>query len=207
MSPRPVHLYLTDTMADWEAGHAIAHIRRPSWQREPGRYEVVTAAATREPVTTMGGARVLPDITLADIDLDTSAMLILTGADTWEDEARHAEVLALARSFIEAGTPVAAICGATFGLARAGLLDERAHTSNAPVFLTASGYAGAHLYRAEPAVTDRGLITASGCFPVAFASHIFAALDLYEPEVLAAWTGLYTTGDESYFAKLAAVAA
>jgi hypothetical protein len=53
-------------------------------------------------------------------------------------------------------------------------------------------------------VTDSSLITASGCFPVDFARHIFAALDLYEPDVLDAWHGLYTTGDSAHFAVLAA---
>lgn len=198
-----VDLYITDTMADWEAGHAIAHIMRPSWQREPGRYRVRTVAASAAPVTTMGGIRITPDATLSELSPKTSAMLILTGADTWDDDA-HGEVLDAARTFLDAGTPVAAICGATYGLAVAGLLDDREHTSNAAIYLAGSGYRGAQLYRDEPAVTDRALITASGCHPVDFARHIFAALELYEPDVLDAWHGLYTTGDPRYFAALAA---
>jgi putative intracellular protease/amidase len=108
------------------------------------------------------------------------------------------------RRFLAAKKPVAAICGATYGLAKGGLLDDREHTSNARVFLESSGYRGGHLYRDAPAVTDRGLITASGCFPVDFATHIFKALDLYEPKVLEAWRGLYTTGAVEHFAVLAA---
>lgn len=204
MPPTPVLLYVTDTMADWECGHAIAHIQSPNWQRTPGRYAVTTVAAAAAPVTTMGGVRIVPDRTLAELQPGDAAMLILPGCETWPDAERHAEVIAHARARIAQERPVAAICGATFALAAAELLDERAHTSNAAMYLDSSGYAGGHLYREQPAVTDRGLITASGCFPVDFAAHIFAALALYEAPVLDAWHGLYTTGSPEHFAVLAA---
>jgi putative intracellular protease/amidase len=199
-----VHLYVTDTMADWEAGHAIAHIVKPSWQRHPGRYSVRTVGATGDTVRTMGGVTIVPDMTVAELDPADSALLILTGAETWDDADRHAGIVAAAADFLAHGTPVAAICGATWGLATAGLLDNRAHTSNAAVYLQTSGYAGASRFKDEPAVTDGPLITASGCFPVDFARHIFAALDLYAPDVLGAWYGLYTTGSPEHYAVLAA---
>ena len=100
--------------------------------------------------------------------------------------------------------PVAAICGATFGLARAGLLDERRHTSNAREYLAPSGYRGAALYRDEPAVTDRDLITASGVMPVDFARAIFARLEVFPPKVLDAWYGLHKTGEARSFHELGA---
>lgn len=204
MSAKPVYLYLTDTLADWECGHAIAHITKPDWQREPGRYVVRTVGVTLEPVTTVAGLRIVPDVTFADVDPAASAMLILPGADTWDRTEHHADALRAAQEFLAAGTPVAAICGATMGLALAGLLDDRAHTSNAAEFLASSGYAGGAHYREEPAVTDRGLITASSIWPVDFAAHIFAELDLYSAEVLAAWHGLFTTGDPKYYGTLMA---
>ncbi len=62
--------------------------------------------------------------------------------------------------------PVAAICGATYALAAAGLLDHRRHTSNDPGYLASSGYAGAEHYVEEPAVIDGDLVTATGIAPV-----------------------------------------
>lgn len=144
----------------------------------------------------------IPDTTFADVDPAESAMLILPGADTWHMADHHAGALRAASAFRAAHTPVAAICGATYGLAAAGLLDDRAHTSNAAEFLASSGYAGGAQYREEPAVTDRGLITASSIWPVDFAAHIFAELDLYSDDVLAAWRGLFTTGDPKYYGAL-----
>ena len=61
-------------------------------------------------------------------------MLVLPGADTWVTGGNGA-FATKAREFLDAGVPVAAICGATMGLAVEGLLDQRRHTSNAPEFL------------------------------------------------------------------------
>jgi putative intracellular protease/amidase len=94
--------------------------------------------------------------------------------------------------------PVAAICGATAGLARAGILDDRRHTSNAAVYLEATGYAGAVRYVDEPAVTDGDLITAGATSPVEFAHQIFRRLAVASDRVLDAWLGLFKTGEASY---------
>jgi len=200
-----VHLAVYDTLADWEAGHAVAGVNDPRLQREPGRYAVRTVAASRDPIVTMGGLRIVPDLTLDGLDPGGSAMLILPGADTWEQGGNGAMAQAAGR-WLEAQVPVAAICGATAGLARAGLLDTRTHTSNAPEYLAATGYAGADRYVDAPAVTDHGLITASAMHPVPFAREIFATLELFEPEVLEAWYGLYRTGDTAWFDRLMAAA-
>jgi putative intracellular protease/amidase len=150
----------------------------------------------------MGGMHIQPETLAADLDPAGSAMLILPGAGSW-DAGRNGEFARLAGRFLDAGVPVAAICGATLGLAREGLLDDRAHTSNVLLYLQqADEYHGTELYRDEPAVTDRGLITANSTAPVAFARQVLAALDVYSPEVLDAWYGLYSTGKPEYFFEL-----
>ena len=149
----------------------------------------------------MGGMRIVPDTTLADISPEGGAMLILPGNEIWNTED-FTPFAAKAREFLGAGVPVAAICGATGGLALAGVLDDRAHTSNAVEFLQSTGYRGAGHYRDEPAVTDGDLITATGIAPVEFAREIFARLDLYEPDTLAAWMALYGDRDPAGFYAL-----
>jgi len=201
MNKKTVHLAVFETLADWEIGYATAHIRRESWQREPGRYSIMTVGLTREPVTTMGGLRVQPDIALAELRPEDSAMLILAGGDTWA-EPSMAGFRTAARRFLAAGVPVAAICGATFGLALEGLLDDRAHTSNAAEYLAFSGYAGGGRYVDEPVVTEGDLITATAVAPVHFALAIFSRLGLYEPGVAASWFKLYGDHDQAGYYEL-----
>lgn len=200
---KPVHLAVYDTMADWEAGHAIAHLRSGRFHREPGGYEIVTVALTAEPITTMGGMRVTPDITLDRLAPEASALLILPGADLWDAGDSLAPFARAARTFLDAGVPVAAICGATAGLAREGLLDDRDHTSAVVQYLEAQeGYTGAKRYRDEDAVTDGDLITAGPTEPVAFAREILGRLDVYRPEVLDAWFRLFSRSDASAYEVL-----
>jgi len=197
---RTVHLFVFDTLADWEPGYAVAGINNPEYQTQPGRYRVQTVGIGGM-VTTIGGITIVPDTKLADLDPAESAMLILPGGNVWDGDGIPAAV-EKAREFLAAGVPVAAICGATAGLARGGLLDAAAHTSNAAGYLQATGYGGAARYRADPAVTDGSLITASGTAPLEFAREIFRRLELYEPRMLDAWYALFKTGDASHFYAL-----
>ena len=198
-----VHVAAYDTFVDWEIGYAIAHINKPLWHRQPGRFAVTTVGATRDPITTMGGMRIVPDTALDEVGPQDSAMLILAGSDIWSTD-QFTPFADKARGFLDAGVPVAAICGATGGLALAGLLDDREHTSNAAEFLQGVGYAGGHLYRDEPAVTDRDLITANTTAPVEFARAILERLEVFEPNVLASWFKLYGQRDPAGFYELMA---
>lgn len=202
MRQQTVHLAVYDALADWEYGYAVAGVNDPQFQREPGRYRVLTVAETSEPITTTGGVRIAPEVTLDQLTPEDSAMLIMPGAHSW-DTGGNTAMAAAARRFLDAGVPVAAICGATFGLANAGLLDDYDHTSSALEYLKmAEGYRGEARYRDEVTVTDRGLITAGPAHPLDFAKAIFAQLELYTPETLEAWYGYYSTGDAGYFYKL-----
>lgn len=203
MDTRTVHLAVYDTLADWEYGYAAAHINSPQWQRQPGRYRVATVGETGEPVTTSGGVRIIPDTALAKVDPQESAMLILPGANAW-DEGGLGALAEKAREFLDHDVPVAAICGATFGLARAGLLDTREHTSSVAEYLAASGYAGADRYVEQPVVDDGGLITAGPQSPVDFARAIFERLDMYERDVLDAWYAFYRHQDAAPMTALIA---
>ncbi|MCY0961953.1 MULTISPECIES: DJ-1/PfpI family protein [unclassified Streptomyces] len=198
---KPVHLAVYDTYADWETGHTTAHLTQRG-------HEIRTVGATAEtPVTTMGGLRVLPDQALADLRPEDSSLLILTGAALWDTGDDLAPFAAKAREFLAAGVPVAAICGATAGLARAGLLDGRPHTSAAAEYLGAQpGYGGGADYVEADAVTDGDLITAGPTEPVAFAREVFARLDVYKPDVLDAWYRLFHDSDASAFPVLMAAA-
>ncbi|MGW0559931.1 DJ-1/PfpI family protein [Streptomyces sp. NPDC003016] len=205
MTAKTVHLAVYDTFADWETGHTTAHLAQNG-------YTVRTVAATTGPVTTMGGLRIQPDLTLDDVRPEDSALLVLTGASLWTETAAAATAgsdglapfARKARAFLDAGVPVAAICGATAGLAREGLLDDRAHTGAASFCLAATGYKGGEHYREADAVTaeDGLLITAGPTEPVAFAREVFSRLGVYEGEKLDAWYRLFHDSDASAFEVL-----
>ena len=198
------HVAVFDTLADWEAGHLLAELRTGRFTGTP--FTVVTVAETTAPVTTMGGVRVLPDVALADVDPAASALLVLPGADLWDAGGGDAFAAAAGR-WLAAGVPVAAICGATFGLARAGLLDTCRHTSAAPEYLAASGYRGGEHYVDARAVADDGLVTAGPQSPVQFAAATLGALGLAPAETLAAYEAVFADGDASAYPALMAAAA
>lgn len=210
MGTKTVHLAIYDGLADWEVGHVTAAINDPQFQAEPGQWRVRTVGADDEAVRTMGGMRVVPDLWLDELDPASSELLILPGAAGWHDGSIDTgRWVATARRFLAAGVPVAAICGATHGLADAGLLDDRAHTSSARQYLeSAPGYGGTGYYLQIDATTDRGVITAGTTHGVAFAREILRTLGVFSPAVLHAWTALHTThAPEHYFALMQAAEA
>lgn len=77
MEKQFVHLFVFNTLADWETGYAVAGINNPDMQKHPGRYQIQTVGLDAEPITTIGGITILPDITLDE--LEPGAMLILPG--------------------------------------------------------------------------------------------------------------------------------
>ncbi len=204
MQTKDVYLFVLDTLADWEPGLAIAHLNEPA-PGMPSNYRVRSVGLTRDAIVTKGGLRIVPELTVSELSLDNAALLILPGADIWAD-AKVDPFLDKASAFVRAKLPVAAICGGTLGLARAGLLDTRLHTSNAPQFLAASGYAGAEHYRNEPVVEDDGVITAPATASLELARHLLGKLQVFSPAALEAWYALHRTGKpEHYFTFVEAV--
>ncbi|MFD9440068.1 type 1 glutamine amidotransferase family protein [Streptomyces sp. NPDC060006] len=197
MTRKPVYLAVYDTFADWETGHTTAYLARAG-------YEIRTVGASGDPVTSIGGLRVLPDVALDDVRPEDGALLILPGADLWDAGDELAPFARKAGEFLAADVPVAAICGGTAGLAREGLLDDRTHTSAVSFYLAATGYKGGERYVDADAVTDGNLITAGPTDPVAFAREVFGLLGVYEGEVLDAWYRLFHDSDAQAYAVLEA---
>jgi putative intracellular protease/amidase len=198
-----------DTLADWEIAYVTAelHSRRFFGKKETP-CGIVKVGKDLTPVVSMGGMEIRPDIAVHDvemkaIDFDDDDILILPGSDAWMN-AEHDGVLNLAKKRIAEGKPVAAICGATAGLARVGALNEKKHTSNAMEYLkySSAAYSGEARYVDAPAVSDGGLITASGQCPVDFTYEILKTLGVFRSETLEAWKNLYKTNKPEYFYAL-----
>ncbi|MXO80831.1 MULTISPECIES: type 1 glutamine amidotransferase family protein [unclassified Paenibacillus] len=199
-----VYLYVFDTMADWETGYLTAELNSGRYYKKglvPSK--IVTVGMEKTPVTTMGGLKILPDITLDECSIESTDTLILPGGDTWT-ETIHQPILKIAERCLEEGIWVAAICGATMGLAQAGLLNSRWHTSNDLEYLKmiCPNYTGENYYKVESAVTDGKLITASGTAPLEFSVHVLKALGVFSSKTLEAWYSLNKTRESKYYYEL-----
>jgi putative intracellular protease/amidase len=199
MNTSTAHIALYDNLADWEIGYLLVELRTGRFTGRP--WKIVSVAESREPITSMGGLRIVPDMILDDLDPGDSNLLILPGADLWDagDGAAFADA---ATRFLDTGVPVAAICGATAGLARAGLLDKRRHTSAAAEYLMATGYAGGDFYVDERAVVDSDLITAGPQSPVQFACATLRRLGLATDRTLEAYEGVFHRADVTAYPAL-----
>jgi putative intracellular protease/amidase len=200
MSNRIAHLALYDGAAEMEVGHLLAELHTGRFTGT--RFDLVAVAGSREPVASMGGITMVPDALLAELDPADSDLLVMPGAEMWDVGGGGEAFAAAAGRFLEAGVPVAAICGATAGLARAGLLDTRDHTSASAEYLAMTGYGGGELYRDERAVVDGELITAGPQSPVQFARATLARLGLADESTLEAYEALFDRGDLAAFPVL-----
>ncbi|MGG0458674.1 type 1 glutamine amidotransferase family protein [Bacillus mycoides] len=204
MQTKKVYLYVFNTMSDWEYGHLIAELNSGRYfKKELAPLKVVTVGANNEIITTMGGLSIKPDISLDECTLESNDLLVLPGGTTWGESIHH-PILKKIGEALKLGTIVAAICGATEGLANFGYLDSRKHTSNDLEYIkmVCPNYKGEQLYKMEPAVCDENLITASGVAPLEFAMKVLKKIDVFAPDTLHSWYNLNKTYKPEYFFQL-----
>lgn len=172
-------IVLTEGYADWECGLLMATARHKC-----GAQTVVLTPGGTD-VTSLGGVSIKSAGAVEDVSPDGFDVLVLCGGTIWQSDTVP-DLAAPVGRFVAAGKPVAGICDATLALGRLGLLDDRAHTGNYRQQLkeVVPAYRGEALYRDQPqAVSDRGVITASGASPVTFAREILDAIGLGSPEL------------------------
>jgi putative intracellular protease/amidase len=156
---------------------------------------VQTIGLDTQPIMSMGGLKVIPNMALSEFVPESAAILILPGGDIWMD-GEVAGISEAVRAMVAIGRPVAAICAATLAFAHARLLDSRWHTSNGSGFIEkyVPAYRGQARYRPSRAVTDGSVITANGLAPFAFAAEIFRALAPEQKQEIDTYEDLYARG-------------
>ncbi|WP_027634438.1 type 1 glutamine amidotransferase family protein [Clostridium hydrogeniformans] len=204
MNTKKVYLYVFDTMSDWEIGYLTAELNSGRYFKKGVQpIQVITVGNNKSPITTMGGLKVLPETSLDECNLKTKDVLVLPGGFTWT-ESIHDTILEKTEKALMQGSVVAAICGATVGLAKRGLLNSRSHTSNDLEYLkmVVPNYIGQKYYKFESTVTDENLITASGIAPLEFTMQVLKVLDVFKSETLQAWFNVYKIQEPKYFFEL-----
>lgn len=161
-------VFLQPGLADWEVGPVAAVLR------EHLNVEIVTATPGAGPVVSIGGLKIVPDRAFEDVGAEDADIFLLIGSDVWsgfEDE----QLFEVLRDALNAGRVVGAICAGTAAAARAGLFENRAHTSNGRDWLSRAvpGYLGSERYQdVSHAVVDGALVSAPGSAPGTFAAAI-----------------------------------
>lgn len=201
-----VYLVVVDTLADWEIGYLTAELHSRRFFANPSQdFQLLKAGLDRNAISSMGGTTHTPDVVIDDIKMNDNDLLLLPGAEIWQS-ARAKPLLQLARDALDQGHNVAAICGATVGLASVGALDARRHTSNDLAALQAAcpGYRGERLYRKEAAVRGDNLVTATGLAPLEFSYEVLKMLKVWKPDTAKAWYRLHKTRQERWYHELVA---
>ena len=122
--------------------------------------DVKVASWAKKEALGMLGARVIPDLTVQEIDVQDFDVVVFVGGTGaiayWDNTAAHK----IACDAYSAGKIVTAICSGPVILARAGLLKGKKATvfSSAGVELSAAGA----IYTAKAVEKDGNVITASG---------------------------------------------
>lgn len=146
--------------------------------------EIVAVASSLDPVTSEEKQRLLPDMTIADVDPADVDLLVIPGGDPTAligDE----DLTALLKELDRREVPIAAICGGPALLAAAGLLDGRECTGGGDS-IDDLGELAAHFGKAtvvdEDVVIDGHIVTATGRAFVEFAFEIGDLMGVFESE-------------------------
>lgn len=174
--------FLLDEFADWEGAFIAPAL---NFGIEPGsaRYRVKTMSVTKDPVTSIGGFKVIPDYDVQDFPRDCAGLILIGGMSWFKPEAES--VLPLVKATLERGQLVAGICNASVFLGMHGLLNGVKHTSNTLAYLkqcAGANYTGETRYLDQQAVRDGNVVTANGTGYLEFCREIMHALQADTPE-------------------------
>ena len=184
-----IYLFLFNGYSDWEISYCTPEIYKNE------KFNLRTFSFDGGNIRSMGGLQVVPELSLKDISPEKVDVLILPGGTAW-DENKLNGILPLVTNLVEQKKGIAAICAATFFLAKNGMLDIIKHTSNDLGYLkfVVPSYKGEMLYQPDKAFTDNNIITASGIAPIEFAKEIFSYIGLFDKAALENWYQLYKNG-------------
>lgn len=199
-----IYVYVLDTLADWELGYVTSELNSGRFFKEGApRISLKTVSNSKDPIHTMGGLTIVPDCLIDDIVASKTSVLLLPGANTWNDP-KHSAIIEKASEFLSLGATVCAICGATAALAGFGLLDQRPHTSNGAGYLemVSPVYKGQNFYIDKPSVAHNNLITASCTGALLWAKQIIEGLGVFQSNTLEAWYAYFSTGESKHFFSL-----
>ena len=90
-----IYVYVLDTLADWELGYVTAELHsRRFFKKGAPNISLKTVSCSKKPIQTMGGLTVVPDCLIEEIAVSGTSVLLLPGANTWNDP-KHGAIIEL----------------------------------------------------------------------------------------------------------------
>lgn len=183
MSNEILYILLPD-FASHEMVYLIEAISSDETQLKSNpKYINKIVAQTLEPVTAIGGVRVLPDYSFKNMP-DDYAALVLIGGYGWLKPVAD-EVAPIIRKALDNGKIVGAICNGASFMAKHGFLNGVKHTGNGLEQLKSWGagtYTNPECYIHRQAVSDGIIVTANGSGVLEFTKELLLLLENDTPD-------------------------
>lgn len=194
---------ILDEFADWEAAFLSSGLNDKNITKN---YITNFASIDKNLKKSMGNLKVLPDLTLEEIDENDVDGLVLIGGRTWrsQTEETNTKIVELVKKFKNnPNKVVGAICDAAYFLATNGLLNDRKHTVNSfDEIKDNSNYTNAKNFVEMESVIDGNLVTAKGDSPIHFAKNVMMALGDIPEKNVNLFFDIYTIGFVKAFEKI-----
>jgi protein deglycase len=174
---KKVLMFVYDSFAEFEISILITCLNGSD-------YELVTCSpyAFGQTVTSTGKLKIMPDLTVNEINPDDYSALIIPGGNPYH-LLENTEVTDMIRSFFDNKKLIGAICGGPALLGAAGILNQVKYTAsltqNDTQFLSVMNWnnkADKHL------VADQNVITATGSNYIIFAEEVLRQLNIVPAE-------------------------
>lgn len=166
---------LTPEFADWECALLMAVARSYLG------VTIKTATVDGQPVTSMGGLNVTPDLAYEHVKPQDFDALVIPGGLAWENNNVPENLPDLVRAFRGENKMAAGICAAAGMLAGIGISNDVRHTGNRlGSHQEYPNYKGSSFYVDGPkAVHADGVVTAAGTAPYTFTVEVLKGLGLW----------------------------
>ena len=184
MDKKEIIFVLLNNFADWEGAYIATSLNMGVKPGNSIKYKVKTLSLSKEPITSIGGFRVLPDYDISDLPDDHVGLILIGGMNWFLPEAQP--IAPLVEKAIAENKLVAGICNASVYLGMHGFLNHVKHTSNTLEYLKQNAgarYTGEANYINDQAVRDNNIVTANGNAPLEFCREILYQLDAATPEI------------------------
>ena len=193
---------ILDEFADWEVAFLSSALNDKNITKN---YTTNFASIDKNLKKSMGNLKVLPDLTLKEIDENDVDGLVLIGGRTWRSqiEETNTKIVELVKKFKNnPNKVVGAICDAAYFLATNGLLNDRKHTVNSFDEIKDNlNYTNSKNFVEMESVIDGNLVTAKGDSPIHFAKNVMMALGDIPEKNVNLFFDIYTIGFVKAFEK------